>query len=503
MTRPEIVLGPPGTGKTTTLLQEVEGELSRGVAPERLGYVTFTRRGAEEAQTRAREKFSLERDQLPYFSTLHSLCFRQLGMRRGDVLEGKRLQEFADYAGVRVTGRVSEDGVWTGYDLGDRILFLENLARIRQCPLREAYDADDDQMSWSEVLRVSKALAKYKKRHGLRDFTDMLSEFSTSGIAVDLEVLFVDEAQDLSALQWQVVRHLARGVRRMVVAGDDDQAIYRWAGADADHLIDMEGDARVLGQSWRVPPVIQDVAQGVIENVHRRREKVWRARDGSPGSVHRSGSFMDVDCGEGEVLVLARNGYVIKDQVEPELRRQGIVYEVNDKSSISTRLLEVIQDWESLRAGRTILVSAAREVYKHMSSQRGFRHGFKTLPKMAEDAEVSLADLTERGGLLTGAIWHEALDRLPQDEVAYITAARRRGERLLQRPRVRLSTIHGSKGGEADHVVLFKEMARRTYGEMTHSDGEDEARVWYVGVTRARERLSIVESTTRQECPWL
>ena len=47
-------------------------------------------------------------------------------MKRGDVLEGRRLREFADYAGVRITGRVSEDGLWTGYDAGDRILFMEH-----------------------------------------------------------------------------------------------------------------------------------------------------------------------------------------------------------------------------------------------------------------------------------------------------------------------------------------------------------------------------------------
>lgn len=500
---PEIILGPPGTGKTTRGIREVELELSRGVAPDRIGYLTFTTRGAEEARSRAMEKFSLGKDELPYFRTIHSLCFRQLAMRRGDVLEGRRLREFADYAGVRITGRVSEDGTWTGYDVGDRIMFLENLARIRQVPLRQAYDGDDDQLNWTEVDRVSRALVKFKKVHGLMDFTDMLGEFVRSGIELDLEVLIVDEAQDLSALQWAVIRQLSGSVRRLIVCGDDDQAIYRWAGADADHLIDMEGKVSVLGQSWRVPVNIQTAAHAIIDHVHHRREKVWRAREGSTGSLDRAASFMDVDCGVGEVLVLARNGYIIKDQVEPELRRQGIVYEVNGNPSVKPSLLEVIQDWEALRAGRTILAAQARRIYEHMTVGRGFKRGHKLLPGWDDDRETSLAELVERGGLLTGAIWHEALDRVPEDEVAYITAARRRGEKLRQRPRVRLSTIHGSKGGEAEHVVLFKEMARRTYGEMTHSSGEDEARVWYVGVTRAKERLSVVESTTRQECPWL
>ncbi len=440
---------------------------------------------------------------MPYFRTLHSLCFRTLGLRRGDVLEGKRLQEFAYYAGVRISGRFSEDGTWNGYDLGDRVLFMENLSRIRQVDLREAYDGDDDNLPWSEVLRVSKALAAYKKEKGLRDYTDMLSEFVRAGVDIGLEVLFVDEAQDLSALQWEVVRHLSRSCRRLVVAGDDDQAIYRWAGADADHLIDMEGDVRVLPQSWRVPPAIQAVANEVISNVKHRREKKWAPREDAEGAVSRHRSFMDVDCGSGEVLVLTRNTYILKEQVEPELRRQGIIYELNGHPSVKTAILQVIQDWESLRAGRTVTVAQVRKIYEYMTAGTGYKRGFKLMPGWEDEDELSLAELVERGGLLVGGIWHEALDRLPPDELSYIISARARGEKLLQRPRVRLSTIHGSKGGEADHVVVFKEMARRTYGEMTHGDGEDEARVWYVAVTRAREHLSIVESNTRQECPWL
>lgn len=500
---PEIILGPPGTGKTTRGLLEVEQELGRGVSPARIGYLTFTTRGADVAVARACSKFSLSRDELPYFRTIHSLCFRALALSRGGVLEGRRLREFAGWAGVRITGRVSDDGLWTGYDAGDRIMFLENLARIRRVPLRELYSQDTDDLNWNEVERVSRALRAFKKQHGLLDFTDMLEQFVDEGIELDLEVLIVDEAQDLSALQWDVIRQLARGVRRLVVCGDDDQAIYRWAGADADHLIEMEGSVEVLGQSWRVPYNIQGVGEDIIRRVAHRREKTWRARDGSSGSVDRASRFLDVDCGEGEVLVLARNGYVLRDQVEPELRRQGIVYEVNERPSIKPATLELIQEWEALRQGRSVLTATVRDLYKHMSVGRGFARGHKEMKGHADDASWTIGELTEKCGLLTHGIWHEALDRLPEEEVSYITAARRRGEKLLARPRVRLSTIHGSKGGEAEHVVLLKEMARRTYGEMTHSSGEDEARVWYVGVTRAKEKLTIVESNTKQECPWL
>ena len=502
---PNIVLGPPGTGKTTTLLAEVDAALASGVAPERVGYFTFTRRGAQEAVERAVKKFDLDRSRFPYFRTLHSLCFRELNMKRGDVFEGSKLREFSQYAGVPVTGRGwSEDGTLMGFEVGDRILFAENLSRVRQISLREQYDLDDDGIDWHIVNRVSKALAEFKRANALVDYTDMLSEFVRQKITIPLDLLVIDEAQDLSLLQWRVVEQLATAAKRVVVAGDDDQAIYRWAGADVEYLIDLRGDSRVLGQSYRVPPVIQKVAASVINEVAHRRDKDWKARTGGRGKVTRVGHFLDADASEGDVLVLARNSYVLRDQVEPELRRMGIVYEKNGNSSIKQSYLRAIEVWETLRKGKLVTVEEARQAFEYLSSGVGVARGFKKLPGFAnEEEEVNMGDLEKRGGLLTRAVWHEALTRLPAEEMSYMRAARRRGEKLRSaRPRVRVATIHGSKGGEAGHVILMKEMARRTFGEMA-SNPEDEARVWYVGVTRAREKLTIVESQTRQSCPWL
>lgn len=513
---PEIILGPPGSGKTTTLLNILDEELSAGTSPEVIAYVSFTRKAADEAVTRACQRFNFTRSQFPHFRTIHSLCFRQLGLKSSDILANNAFRKFADWCGIRVTGRAwSDDGLLTGFESGDRILFMENLARIREIPLRQQFDEDDDGQTWSEVDRVARSLVKYKKHHGLLDYTDMLSEFVASDIRVQLDVLLVDEAQDLSSLQWRVVERLARDARRVVVAGDDDQAIYRWAGADVEHFIDLPGESRVLGQSWRCPPFIQMLSGEIINRVQHRRPKVWAPRkDAKSGGLTRVAMFDDADVAdewrEGvatpPVLVLARNAYVLREQVEPVLRAQGMVYEIGGRTSLNLGALAAAESWERLRRGTPVTLGEAREMYQYLSGLTSIKRGFKNLPTFGDDpdAPVSMRDLIDHGGLRVDPEkkWFNALDKLPSEDMSYMLAARRRGERLRATPRVKLSTIHSAKGGEADHVVLMTEMARRTHKEM-EANPEDEMRVWYVATTRTREKLTLVNSQTAQECPWV
>ncbi len=498
----EILIGPPGTGKTTSLLNILDEELAAGTPPDRIGYVSFTRKAAEEAVTRACDRFKLSRSDFPWFRTLHSLCFRMLGMTRREVLEGTRMREFASYARVRITGRWSEDGTMVGFETGDRIIFMENLARIRGVPLRSVYDLDDDGLPWREVERVVSALRVFKTQHGYMDYTDMLSTFVSMNSGPPLDVLLVDEAQDLSPLQWRVVEVLRRGVRRVVVAGDDDQAIYRWAGADVDALIDLEGTSRVLPQSFRCPPAIQSLAGGIVGRIGRRRPKEWRAREGSEGTVESVVGLGELDLGGEDVLILARNDYILKEQFEPELQRRGILYERHGSPSIPQAVLRAILDWEALRRGEVLEREAVLAIVEHMSAGRGVRRGSKKLPEYAEGQPLSLETLERDGVLMTREPWFAALDRLPISQTSYIRTALAAGEKPRARPRVRLSTIHGAKGGEAAHVVLSREIAARTHREMELSP-EDEMRVWYVAVTRAKERLTLVDATTPRSCPWL
>jgi len=82
-----VVFGPPGTGKTTFGMRYVEERLKRGVLPHQIGYISFTKQAATEARHRAMSQFELDPDDLPYFRTIHSLCFQQLQLRPDKLMQ--------------------------------------------------------------------------------------------------------------------------------------------------------------------------------------------------------------------------------------------------------------------------------------------------------------------------------------------------------------------------------------------------------------------------------
>jgi DNA helicase-2/ATP-dependent DNA helicase PcrA len=498
---PEIYLGPPGTGKTYKLLSLVEKEFADGVRPDEIGFVTFTKKAAEEAVSRACEKFGFSRKDLRYFRTIHSQAFHGLGLSNGDILEGDKLVEFGDWIKEDVSkARSMDEGSTFGFTDADRALFMENLARVRCVPLRQLYDQNDDGLQWDLVDRISRGLAQYKRDHHLVDFTDILERYVAEGAPPRLKTLIVDESQDLSHLQWQVVFFLARHCDKLIIAGDDDQAIYKWAGADVDFFVALQGRVEVLGQSYRVPQSVQQISHEIIGRVRHRRPKLWKARMKDDkvvqGRVDRAKFFSEIDLSGEDVLILGRNACFLRP-VLSYLRSEGIIFNWRGHSSVKPATLEAIVTWEKLRSGGSVLSDDARRVYEFMSSGRAVVRGYKTLPGIPTDTAMTMEDLKQRGGLLVDSIWHEALDRIPDEDKLYMIRARRRGESLRKKPRVNVSTIHGAKGGQGEHVILLTDMAQRTYEEYRNHP-EDEDRVWYVGATRTLEKLTIVAPKTNR-----
>ena len=485
----QIILGPPGTGKTTTLLGLIEDELENGTEPEKIGFFTFTKKAVNEGKERAMNRFSITNKQLPFFRTLHSLAFRQLGLTRESVVSGSDIFDLNEKLNLKLTGRTtSDDGHLFGMTHDDRLAFIENLARMREIPLKQQWHEVEDAVGWFELERFARGLRLFKEDRLLVDYTDMLQQFLTDGDVPTLDVMFVDEAQDLSPLQWAVVRKLAEKAKKIYVAGDDDQAIYRWAGADVDYLINNSTNAIILKQSYRVPSSVHKVASQCIEQVGARIYKEWKPRT-DEGLVRWEPTIELVNMDEGEWLVLARTNYLLLD-VDDYCRNEGWFFEVKGRPSISEAKVRAVVYWERLLKGETVTLSECANILKYIKVKTP-----KKLDLLDTDLILQYEDLKSHFPDLPQGHWYDVFTLLSAKEISYIRAMLRRGEKITKQPRIRLSTIHAAKGGESTNVVLLTDITTRVYKNYQQNPDE-ENRVFYVGITRTKENLYLIEPKT-------
>tara|TARA_R110000851_G_scaffold76405_4_gene168269 strand:+ start:2338 stop:3855 length:1518 start_codon:yes stop_codon:yes gene_type:complete len=492
----KVVLGPPGTGKTTRLINLVEQYLTSGVPPDRIGYFAFTRRAAEEAIDRACTQFNLSKKELPYFRTLHSLAFLRAGLTHSQVMTPEKYQEAADWLkiGKFYSGSQVEQGPYKDFGYGDKFLEIINIARILRKPLRKIYNESIVPLKtdWARVDYVDRGLAHWKKSYGLQDYAGMLELFVEQELCPKLEIVFIDEAQDLSPLQWEMVRMLEKNSKVCYVAGDDDQAIFRYAGADVEHFIGLEGEVTLLNQSYRIPTSHHTLSSKVIKKIVGRREKTFKPREEN-GDIFWHRHSEEVDLSQGDWLLLSRTTRGAQ-QIEEEVRRRGHLYIYNGSTSIDGKVIESVRLWESLREGNKLNVNQVRLVYKQMLLNSQITYGFKTMPDGKEGVFYSIEELQQNHGLLHSFPWDKGLGKISSRDRVYIRACLRKGESLTTVPRLRISTIHSAKGAQANNVMLLTDTMRRPYSMWRKITGyeDDEARVFYVGLTRAKEKLHLI-----------
>ena len=489
------IFGPPGTGKTTTLLDMVDRALEAGTNPHRIAFLAFTRKAAHEARDRAAKRFNLDpKEDLPYFRTLHSLALAQTDIRVEQIMQHEDYKELSSQIGYSFSGSSTNvDTVADNLLANDPVLGLINLARLRKVSLRDQYNQSNIDLDWMLVLFISKALKEFKETRNKYDFTDMLVLFAESAdkYCPRFDLTFLDEAQDLSPLQWDIAHALDRKSEKMYVAGDDDQAIYRWAGADVDQFINLEGGSETLSQSFRIPKKVHSIADKISRRMSKRFPKQYKPKD-EEGLVKWIYSIDEINMDKGTWMILSQAGYMLSP-VKHDLRSNGYLFSHMGHRSISEKISSAVNGWEQMRKGKTITGDVARNIYSFMSTGDRVKRGFKKLANLSDEDEVSLADLQEHFGLLVGddLIWHEAMNKMPETDRAYITKLLRKGEKFNGEPRIAVSTIHGSKGGEAENVVLFTDISPAADADM-RINADDIHRTFYVGVTRTKKNLYIV-----------
>jgi len=483
-----IVLGPPGTGKTTTLLKKVDSYL-KNTDPDKIGYFAFTQKAAHEARDRAIKQFNLSEDDLPYFRTLHSLAFRKLGLKKDQVMQPRHYKDLGNKLGFPVTyADYQEDqgGIFTS---DSEYLRIIQLAQLRNITPEQQFDlAEHTQDLERDQLRIiANELIRYKKEYNLIDYNDMILDFTKSDLSPKFDVVFIDEAQDLSLMQWDMAKTIWNKTENAFIAGDDDQAIFRWAGADVDSFINLKGTYLPLTQSYRIPTKVHNLAMNIINKITNRIPKTWQPKT-NEGTLHRHFDVDSIDMTTGDWLVLSRTRHMLND-IEESLYRQGLYYKNRYKRNDEKDLHESATAWENGLKGQPLSYKQVEKISKYMSDKHWQK---KKIKGMTKGGFYNIDQLVTDYGLQIKTVWFEAFDNAGQTRVNYLRKMRKNGEKLNEKPRIEMSTIHGAKGGEATNVVLMTDLTQNTMKGYERNP-DDENRLFYVGATRTKENLHIVE----------
>ena len=479
------LFGPPGTGKTTKLLKYVKTFLKLGTDINKIGYFAFTTKAANEAVERMLDYHTaLEKKDLKYFRTLHSLAFTRLGLKKSEVLQDEHYEDIGRRLGIQVT--VYSDGQeTTGFvDSNSEYFNLINAARIKEVSIEDEYNTDmySQDMDKQLLQIISDELQNYKDAYKLVDFTDMIERFNVSKLCPNFDIAFIDEAQDLSPLQWKMVDIITKNSKYVILAGDDDQAIYGWAGADVKKFQQKFSKKDIiLPQSYRVPLKVQDIANKILDRIpdERRIKKQWQARK-EVGDVNYITDLDGLPLHDGNWLILARYNDRL-NKLMPLLKDMGIYYQYKGRKSYKSTLFRTILNYIRWQKGELLSLSEVKDVIECTGSNL----------KPTEEKMYDLADLTYDKTVN----WFDVFV-VDYEECLYIREMLSYGEKLSKNARVKLSTIHAAKGGEADNVLLILDNTKtiRESSEKNEDKADEENRVWYVGVTRTKQNLYIMSA---------
>ncbi|MCL4406357.1 MAG: UvrD-helicase domain-containing protein [Patescibacteria group bacterium] len=525
---PLLITAGAGSGKTRTLTQRLAFLIQKGVPADQIVAITFTNKAAEEIKRRVYPEIKSGRT--PFLGTFHSLGARILrqepsfGRTRGYVI-------FDDDDSLKLIKNIVKS-----LDLDKERFpaasYLGKISRVKSELLRPEDLGDDMGIKIFENYEAGLVEAN------AFDFDDLIEKvvrlFSESPDALakyrdQFRHILVDEYQDINQSQYELVRLLASGHRNLSVVGDDAQSIYSFRGSDFRNFLNFEKDwpeAKVvtLDQNYRSTKNIISAAGEVIRhNTLQRPKTLWT--DNSEGDLIKVFGAYDaegeaewlaekiIDLGDWENTAVLFRTNAQSRPIEQYFIYNQIPYQIYGGLKFYERK-EIKDVVACLRYGFNPRDMISRERIESSFNRKPATELIERLPEMA--ASLSPAELigfilqTANYPALLATKFKNSEERMENiGELVGFAAEAKSLEELLEkislfqandeikgadRPGVKMMTIHLSKGLEFKNVFIVgvNEGLLPHHRSLASKDElEEERRLMYVAMTRAREKLFI------------
>ncbi len=354
---PVLVLAGAGTGKTRVITYRIAGMLASGIPAEQILGLTFTNKAAREMRERLASLVSSELAKAVTLGTFHSFCMKILRREcpRMGYLPGFTIADESDQQGLIKQAGAALGLLPGSYSIPETMSAISSWKNRLLGPRQARNQAETDH----HVIMGSiyEEYQNFLEMQNMVDFDDMLmlvwrlfTEFPEvlKAYQEHFRYLLVDEYQDTSAAQFEVVRLLAGEDHNLCVVGDDDQSIYSWRGADIGNILafpDQFPGAKVikLEQNYRSTTRILNAANAVLSgNTRRHTKTLWSdLGEGDPVEIVQNPGGEDEarfvancilqirnekpDRNYSDFAILYRSNHLSRE-FETQLRNAGIPY---------------------------------------------------------------------------------------------------------------------------------------------------------------------------------
>jgi DNA helicase-2/ATP-dependent DNA helicase PcrA len=544
---PLLIVAGAGTGKTRTLTERIKHLIAHGTPPERIYAVTFTNKAAKEMASRVHAS---GRGVAPFIGTFHSLGVRLL---RDDAKKLGRTANFVifdDHDTMQLLRRLLKGNETAKQLKRGPAFFREAISSIKGGLTPETLAEHFTRAEATLVHDVYNAYETALRENNGFDFDDLIEKpvqlFREHPDALQkqrdrLGYLFVDEYQDINAMQRELIRLLVGTHAHLSVVGDDQQTIYSWRGSSVETFLAFEEDwpnARVvlLEENYRSTKTILQAANAVIANNTRQKPKrlftgnadgdvitvfealnedteaMWiaervkeiaatpvpkPAQRSTIGILYRTNAQSRA---VEQALIMHGVPYVMYGGVQFYERREvkdvvaALRIAVNPQDTLSVeRLQKALRKAPFLAAMDVLRTATGRPPTEVIKDFLIAAHYIEYLEKEFLNAPERLENVNEL--LRFSTEFTETAPFLEQVSLMQSTdRGTARGRTTRAEHPVALMTMHMAKGLEFDTVfiagvqegILPHQRSLDTLAEL-----EEERRLFYVAMTRARKKLNI------------